>query len=161
MDNQQGPIVQHRELCSILCGSLDGWGVWGRMDTRIFMAEHLCCPPETITTLLIGYTPIQRKKFKKKTGPKELPCPFYHVRLQQKTDGYTKAASTLILDIPASRTDRNEFLLFVSQPSYGNLLEKPNRLRQALSTGNTMEGKADRACLNSSNLNYLGGKRLF
>ena len=24
----------------------------------IYMAESLCCPPETITTLLIGYTPI-------------------------------------------------------------------------------------------------------
>ena len=29
------------------------------------MAESLCCPPETIT-LLIGYTPIQNKKLKKK-----------------------------------------------------------------------------------------------
>ena len=42
----------------MLCGSLDGRGVWGRMDTCICMAESLCCPPETITTLLIGYTPI-------------------------------------------------------------------------------------------------------
>ena len=30
----------------------------GRMDTCIGMAESLCCPPETITTLLIGYMPI-------------------------------------------------------------------------------------------------------
>ena len=30
MDNQQGPIAQHMELCSMLCGSLDGRGVWGR-----------------------------------------------------------------------------------------------------------------------------------
>ena len=28
------------------------------MDRCICMAESLCCPPETITTLLIGYTPI-------------------------------------------------------------------------------------------------------
>ena len=28
------------------------------MDAYICMAESLCCPPETITTLLIGYTPI-------------------------------------------------------------------------------------------------------
>ena len=42
----------------MLCGSLDGRGVWGRMDRCICMAESLCCPPETITTLLIGYTPI-------------------------------------------------------------------------------------------------------
>ena len=35
MDNQQGPTVEHRELCSVLCGSLAGRGVWGRMDTRM------------------------------------------------------------------------------------------------------------------------------
>ena len=35
----------------------------GRMDTC--MAESLLCSPETITTLLIKYTPIQNKKFKK------------------------------------------------------------------------------------------------
>ena len=29
LDNQRGPTVQHRELCSMLCGSLDGRGVWG------------------------------------------------------------------------------------------------------------------------------------
>ena len=28
------------------------------MDTCICMAESLCCPPETITALLTGYTPI-------------------------------------------------------------------------------------------------------
>ena len=28
------------------------------------MAESLLCSPETITTLLTGYTPIQNKKFK-------------------------------------------------------------------------------------------------
>ena len=27
MDNQQGPTVQHRELCSMLCGSLHERGV--------------------------------------------------------------------------------------------------------------------------------------
>ena len=27
MDNQQGPTVQHGELCSLSCGSLDGRGV--------------------------------------------------------------------------------------------------------------------------------------
>ena len=58
MGNQQSPTVQHSELCSMLHGSLDGRGVWGRIDTCICMAEALCCPPETITTLLIGCTPI-------------------------------------------------------------------------------------------------------
>ena len=60
MGNQKGPAVQHRELCSVLCGSLDEKGAWGRMDTCICVAKSLCCPPETITTLLIGYTPIQK-----------------------------------------------------------------------------------------------------
>ena len=58
MENQQGPTALHRELCSVLCGSLDGRGVWGRMDTCICMAESLWCSPETIPTMLIGYTPI-------------------------------------------------------------------------------------------------------
>ena len=49
-------------ICSMLRGSLDGRGVWGRMDRCMCMAEFLCCPPETITTLLISYTPIQHKK---------------------------------------------------------------------------------------------------
>jgi hypothetical protein len=43
----------------------DGRGVWGRMDTCICMAESIYCPLETITTLLIGYNPVQNKKFKK------------------------------------------------------------------------------------------------
>ena len=65
MDNQQGPTVQHREFCSMLCGSLDGRGLWERMDSCICMAESFCCPPVTITTLLIDYTPTQNKVFKK------------------------------------------------------------------------------------------------
>ena len=39
----------------MLCGRLDEKGVWGRIDTDLCMAESLCCPPEAITTLLIGY----------------------------------------------------------------------------------------------------------
>ena len=35
------------------------------MDTRMCMIESLRCSPETVTTLLSGYTPIQNKKFKK------------------------------------------------------------------------------------------------
>ena len=30
-------------------------GVLGEMDTCLCMAESLCCPPETTTTLLINY----------------------------------------------------------------------------------------------------------
>ena len=62
MDDRQGPTVQPREICSVLCGSLDGKGVWERTDTRICVAESLCCASETVTTLSIGYTPMQIKK---------------------------------------------------------------------------------------------------
>ena len=48
------------ELCSMLCCSLDGSRVWGRMDTCVCVAESLCCPPETVTILLTTYIPIQR-----------------------------------------------------------------------------------------------------
>ena len=61
MDNQQGPPVEHRELCSMLFGSLDGRGGLGENThtyTCIYVAESLCCVPETITTLLTGYTSI-------------------------------------------------------------------------------------------------------
>ena len=41
------------------------WVDWGRMDTCLCMAESHWCLPETIMTLLIGYTPLQNNKFKK------------------------------------------------------------------------------------------------
>ena len=54
------------EPCSVLCGSLEGRGVWGRMDTcRCTETEtslKTCSSPETITTALISYTPIQNKR---------------------------------------------------------------------------------------------------
>ena len=49
----------------MLCGSLDGSGVWGRMDTCVCMAESLHCSLETVTTLLISYTQVQNKKLNK------------------------------------------------------------------------------------------------
>ena len=49
----------------MLWGSLGGRGVWGRMATFICMIESLCCPLETTTTLLIGYTPILNSKLGK------------------------------------------------------------------------------------------------
>ena len=57
--------LEHMELCSTLCGSLYGRGAWGRLDTCICVAESPHCSPETITTLLISHTPIQKKNFKK------------------------------------------------------------------------------------------------
>ena len=50
----------------MLRASLDGSKVSGRMDTCIRMAESLPRSPEIITTLLIGYIPIQNKKLKVK-----------------------------------------------------------------------------------------------
>ena len=47
-------------------GSLDGRGVQGRWGTCTCTAESLCCPPETTTIWLVGYTPIQNKKLNKK-----------------------------------------------------------------------------------------------
>ena len=66
VDNQQGPTVQHMELCLMLCGSLDGRGVWGKMDTCVCMAVFFHCSPEIITILLISCTPIENKMFKLK-----------------------------------------------------------------------------------------------
>ena len=50
----------------MLCASLEGRGAWGRMDTYMCMTECLHCSPETITTLLISYTPIQNVSSVKK-----------------------------------------------------------------------------------------------
>ena len=86
MDSQQGPTLQHMELCSVLCGSLDGKGVWGRMNTCICMAESLCCPSETITTLLIGYIPTQIKR----TCCCSLPSPQWtHLCMHKLVHTYT------------------------------------------------------------------------
>ena len=42
---------------TMLCGRLDGRGVWDGMDTCICMTKSLCSASETIM-LLISYTPI-------------------------------------------------------------------------------------------------------
>ena len=72
MDNQQEPTVVHREVCLMLCGSLDGRGVWGRMDTCICMADSLHCSSETITMLSIlnWLYPKTKQKIKKKKDEK-------------------------------------------------------------------------------------------
>ena len=40
----------HVELCSLLCGRLNGRVVWGRMDACVCMAESLYYSPEATTT---------------------------------------------------------------------------------------------------------------
>ena len=45
--------VEHMQVCSILCGSLDMREVWGRMDTGIFMAKPLYTLPEITRILLL------------------------------------------------------------------------------------------------------------
>jgi len=62
MPNQQRPTIQLRELSSVVCGRLDGRGVWRRMGTCAGMTESLCCLPETITIMLTDCIPIQNKK---------------------------------------------------------------------------------------------------
>ena len=66
------------ELCSVLYISLDGRGVGGRTDTHICMAESLRCSLETVTTLFISYTPIQKtnkQKIIKFAGKKDSVLP--------------------------------------------------------------------------------------
>ena len=58
------------ELCSMLCATWMGGGFSGEW-IHICVAESLPCSPKPTTTLLIGYTPIQNKKFKV-WGGKEL-----------------------------------------------------------------------------------------
>ena len=46
------------ELCSMLCGSLDGRGV-GEEWIHVSLAESLFCSPETITTLFVNRLSVQ------------------------------------------------------------------------------------------------------
>ena len=67
------PCMKTLEKQELKCGSLDGGEFGGGWIHVLCMAESLCCPPETITTLGIGYTPMQNNQLKKKTK-KELKC---------------------------------------------------------------------------------------
>ena len=70
------------ELCSMLCGSLDGRGVWGRMDTCACMAEFLCCWPETTTALLVNYAAVQSLACPAHCDPMDCSMPVLHNLLQ-------------------------------------------------------------------------------
>ena len=50
----------------MLCGSMDGREVWGRMGKCVCVPESLCYSLKTITTLLNDYSSTQKKKFKTK-----------------------------------------------------------------------------------------------
>ena len=60
------PLYSTWNSALMLCGSLDGRGVWGKRDTCVCMAAFLHCSPEIITILLISCTPIENRKFKLK-----------------------------------------------------------------------------------------------
>lgn len=60
-----GKWITNKNLLTVTW-SLDERGVWGGTDTCVCMAESLSYSPESAVTLLIGYTPIQNKKLKKK-----------------------------------------------------------------------------------------------
>ena len=55
------------EFCSILCGNLEGRGVWERTNTCILMAESLHCSPESITPLFVNWLYPKIKEKVKKT----------------------------------------------------------------------------------------------
>ena len=84
------------ELCSMLCGSPDGRGVWGRMDTCICMAEFTIHLKLSQRCLLVSYTSLQNKKFKnakKKKKKKLLTQRAFQVPLVVKNAGDIKSDS--------------------------------------------------------------------
>ena len=70
MDNQQGPTEEHMELCSMLCGSQDGRGVWERMCvhmcvhtqllSRVWLCNPMdCSPPDSSVHLIFQATVLE------------------------------------------------------------------------------------------------------
>ena len=124
------------ELCSMLCGSLDGRGVWGRMGTCVCMVGSLCCPPETITTLLIRNTPIQNwkwKKTKKMKWKREIPSSLSTMwRHSEKVTICSQRALTTTwpwrnLDLRCPHLQNCEEIIFccLNSPVYGIWLWQP------------------------------------
>ena len=74
MDHQQGHTLEHRELWSMLCGSLGGRGVW-RKDICICMAESFHCSPGNYYNI-VNHLYCNTKEFKEKNKwimDKDLP----------------------------------------------------------------------------------------
>ena len=76
-----------------------GWEFEGQCIYVLYMTEPLYCPPETITTLLIGYTPIQNKKLNLKKMI--LISPFQDFKMTARTDCTVSAYSPLPLSVKA------------------------------------------------------------
>ena len=73
MDNQQGPKYSTGNSAQGYVAASVG-GEFGGDGSCIRMAESLLCSPETTTTLLISYTPMQNKKsFKNKMDNQQGP----------------------------------------------------------------------------------------
>ena len=64
-------VLVYMEFSSTLRGCLDRGGVCRRTDTCMCMAKSLCCPPESITAMLISYMLIKNKKLNNKILKKE------------------------------------------------------------------------------------------
>ena len=84
----------------MLCASLGGSKVWGRMDTYICMAESLPRSPEIITTLLIGSTPMQSKNLKRQ-NIKDLVQPSKLINQLTKKNPVPKEATEFSLNLRA------------------------------------------------------------
>ena len=112
MNSQQG---YHMELCSMLCGSPDGRGVWGRMDTCICMAEFTIHLKLSQRCLLVSYTSLQNKKFKKEKKKKKklLTQRDFQVPLVVKNAGDIKSDSIFLQEDPLEEgmaTPQHSFL---------------------------------------------------
>ena len=69
----------------MLCASLERTGVWVGMDAHVCMAESLPCSPGIITTLLIGYPPVQNRKFSLKKKKKRTQYTYVTQQSQSET----------------------------------------------------------------------------
>ena len=76
MDNQQGPTVQHRELCSMLCGSRAGRGTWGEwMHVCLWLSPFtVCLELSQHCSSAIPHYKITSSKEKKKKKRCSLSC---------------------------------------------------------------------------------------
>ena len=66
--------TENSAQCHVTAWMGEKSGENGHMYIR--MAESLHCPPETITALLIGYTPVKNKNVRKVFAPVKVPVFF-------------------------------------------------------------------------------------